>query len=665
MIGEINNRRKWKAALILGGLVLLGWLVDRCHCQQKIAAPIEIINPTPVAPAPILAPAPVSPPSRVDDSNRPGKVGFIIEETPTESPLPRSSLPVAPINRLEDAAPLLQTPMDAPLGYTGRSGILPRDIQQDPQFVPVEDRWRIGFPLWDRYGKDHPIGDDYPYVQGRWWDPFNQNVLKGDYPILGQNIFLEITGTSQASLELRQTPVATTPFESTSNPNSKDFFGSPNQAFYSHNFFLSLDLFHGDAAFRPVDWRVKVTPAFNVNYLAVNELAVVSPDVRKGTTRGRSFVTLQEWFVESKLADLGPDYDFVSLRVGSQPFTSDFRGFIFSDINRGVRLFGNQFANRDQFNLVYFNQQEKDTNSLLNTFRDRHQQVVIANYYKQDFIFSGYTSQVSVHYNHDSPTFKFDTNGFLVRPDPAGVFQPHTVDVAYLGWAGDGHINSLNISHAVYWAVGHDTLNPLANRPQSINAQMAALELSYDQDWLRFRISGFWSSGDHDIHNGHATGFDSITDNPNFAGGEFSYWQRQQLRLFGVNLVQQGSLIPDLRSSKFQGQANFVNPGLLLTNFGVDMELTPKWRLINNANVLWFDSVNPLQQFVYQQHINHFIGVDLSMGMEYRPFLNNNMIFKFGLASLIPGEGFRDLFNNYDHSARALFAGFLEATLTF
>ena len=150
--------------------------------------------------------------------------------------------------------------------------------------------------------------------------------------------------------------------------------------------------------------------------------------------------------------------------------------------------------------------------------------------------------------------------------------------------SGDGHINAINVNHALYWAVGHDTLNPLANQAQNISALMAALELSYDQDWLRFRISGFYSSGDHDIKNGHANGFDSIMDNPQFAGGEFSYWQRQQLRLFGVNLQQQRSLIPDLRSSKTQGQTNFVNPGLFLINLGVDAEITPKWRLINNAN---------------------------------------------------------------------------------
>src|SRR5262249_43787815 len=153
---------------------------------------------------------------------------------------------------------------------------------------------------------------------------------------------------------------------------------------------------------------------------------------------------------EAKLADLSPYYDFVSARIGSQFFSSDFRGFLFQDTNRAVRLFGTLFANRDQFNLVFFRQAEKDTNSGLNTFNDRGQNVLIANYYHQDFLIPGYTIQGSVHYNHDPDSFKFDRNGFLVRPDPVGVFQPHTLDVVYLGLAGDGHIGRYNITHQTY-----------------------------------------------------------------------------------------------------------------------------------------------------------------------------------------------------------------------
>jgi len=581
--------------------------------------------------------------------------------------LSRPLEPVAPPAE-PSAAPqpaLLRLPTDPPLGYTGPSGILPREVQENSDFIPVEDRWRLGFPPWDRYGKGHPLNDDYPYVEGHWWDPFNQNVLKGDYPIIGQHTFLNITATSDMILEGRQIPTGTTAFESTTRPSRFEFFGSPNQFFYTHDFSMSVDLSHGDAAFKPVDWRIHLTPIFDVNYLAVDELAVVNPDVRKGTTRGRTWWSLEEYFFETKLTDLSPDYDFLSVRVGSQPFTSDFRGFVFSDTNRAVRIFGTSLSNRDQFNLVAFQQQEKDTDSELNTFSSRHQYVFIANYYRQDFLWPGYTTEVSVHYNHDLPTFHFDKNDFLVRPDPVGVFQEHRVDAVYFGWAGDGHIDRYNISHAFYWVVGHDSLNPLAGQPQDINAQMAAVELSYDRDWARFRTSFFWASGDSKPDNKHATGFDSILDNPNFAGGDFSYWQRQAIPLFGVNLTNRQSLLPDLRSSKLEGQSNFVNPGLFLANAGVDFELTPKLKMINNLNFLWFDQVESLQLITFQNHINNYIGADLSTGFEYRPFLNNNVIMRAGLSTLIPGAGFKDLYNRLNDPVNALWASFVQMQLTY
>ncbi len=577
---------------------------------------------------------------------------------PLESPPP--VIPPAP-----PPEPFFTTPFDPPTGFAGPSGVLPSEEQVNSHFVPVEDRWRIGFPAWDRYGKGHPVTDDYPYAPGSPRDPFNLNVLKGDYPILGQHTFLDVTATSLTIAQPRTLPTPTTPFESTARPFESEFFGRPNQLTFAQYAVLSFDLFHGDAAFKPVDWRVKLTPVANANYLIADELAIVNPDVRRGRDRLRSFVALEEWFVEAKLADLSPDYDFASVRLGSQPFVSDFRGFIFADTNRAVRFFGTRLSNRDQFNLAAFFQQEKDTNSFLNSFNDRHQTVAIANYYRQDFVFPGYTAQVNVVYDHDDPTFKFDKNSFLVRPDPVGVFQPHKVDAVYLGWTGDGHIGRYNISHAFYWALGHDTLNPLANKAQDINAQFAAVELSYDRDWARFRASFLFASGDKDPNNGHACGFDSVLDNPNFAGGNFTFWQRNAIGLFGVNLVQRESLLPDLRSSKIQGQANFVNPGLLLANLGVDFDVTPKLRWVNNVNGLWFDETATLETFTFQNPVHHFIGVDVSTGVEYRPLLSNNIIVVAGLAALIPGRGFRDLYNNLDSAVGTLFSGFCELTLTY
>ena len=565
----------------------------------------------------------------------------------------------------KDSAKFVVPIRDAPFGFSGPSGVLPQESQQNSHFVPIEDRWRLGMPAWDRYGKNHPAGDDYPGVLGRWWDPYNQNVLKGDYPLIGQDTFLVVTAIAQLIQELREVPTGTTPFESTLRPFAEEFFGDPEQFFSTNSFRFSVDLFNGSAGFKQPVWQLRATPVFNFNYLDVNELAVVSPDVRDGTTRHRNRWALDEWFVETKLADLSPHYDFVSARGGSQFFVSDFRGFVFSDINRAVRIFGSRFSNRDQFNLLWYDQTEKEANSELNLFDDRHQNTIIANYFRQDFLVPGYTGLVSFHYNNDQPSFKFDSNRFLVRPDPAGVFQPHRVEAYYLGLAGQGHIGRINISNAFYCVWGRDGLNPIAGQPQKIRAQMSAIELSYDRDWARFRVSWFWASGDSDPDDQDAEGFDAIFDNPNFAGGEFSYWQRQSIRLFGVGLSQRQSLLPNLRSSKTQGQSNFVNPGLSLVNAGIDMDLTPKLKLIANANFLWFDTTRSLEVFTFQDRIRREIGTDLSLGLEYRPYLNDNVQLVTGLSTFIPGDGFKDLYNPLGGTVDTLFGHFLEVNLTY
>jgi hypothetical protein len=597
-------------------------------------------------------------------------------ETADRNPAPPRDTTTDPLNRLLEPQQPAHLPQDAATptsytrseyaptpGFSGPSGIIPRSGWNE-EFETVEDRWRIGLPEWDRYGVGYPRVFDAPYELGRWYDPFNQNVLKGDYPIMGQHTFLNVTGTAIHLHEGRSIPTATTPFESTARPFTTDFFGRPGQYVHSELYLLSFDLFHGDAAFKPVDWRIKLTPASNINVLSVQELAVVSPDVRRGTIRNRSWTTLQEWFVEYKLADLSPEYDFLSVRAGSQPFVSDFRGFIFSDINRGVRLFGNLDGNRIQYNLAYFRQQEKDTNSQLNTFEDRNQNIAIANLYYQDFFFPGYTLQGSIHYNNDGPDVLYDRNLFLVRPDPVGVFQPHRVEAYYLGLAGDGHIGRYNISHAFYWALGRDSLNPIAGTPQSINGQLAAIELSYDRDWVRFRSSFMYQSGDGDANNGRATGFDGILDQTNF-GGEFSFFRRNRIPLFGVGLTNDQSQYVNLRSSRIQGQSNFVNPGLLLINAGVDFEVTPRFRVVNNANYLFFDKTNVLETFVFQSNIDRDIGLDLSSGFEWRPRLNNQAIILGGLSTLIPGGGFRQLYNKKDAAVDPLLSAFVEMVLQF
>jgi len=201
---------------------------------------------------------------------------------------------------------------DAPFGFTGPSGIIPNETQTSPHFVPVPDRWRLGYEHQDRYGLEWPWTTDYLGNPGHWWDPYNQNVLKGDYPIIGQHTFLNVVATSQTTFDFRQTPIGTTPFESTQRPNQEEFFGRRENTNLNQNFFFRFDLLHANnAAFKPLDWQFRITPVVNINEFNARELGVIDPDVRQGRNRIRDNLLLQEYFAEFKLADLSPDYDFV------------------------------------------------------------------------------------------------------------------------------------------------------------------------------------------------------------------------------------------------------------------------------------------------------------------------------------------------------------------
>lgn len=528
-------------------------------------------------------------------------------------------------------------------------------VRDGKVFVEAENRWAYPEPEWNRYGQK----GEYPYVKGKPLDPFNRNKWKGDYALFGRT-FLNVLLTSDTLANGRRLPVPSN--VSAARPRSEEFFGRGEQFFVNQTFRLTADLFQGDTAFRPFDWRVRVTPGINLNYLRTRENGIVNIDVRRGTNRLDWHAGLQEAFVEAKVQDLSRNYDFASVRAGIQPFSSDFRGFVFFDEQPGLRVFGNFFNNRWEYNAAYFYLLEKDTNSVLNKLEWRRQQVAVANLYVQDFLVRGYTTQFSVHLNRDDGRRHFDDNNFLVRPAPIGLIASRRLDSGYLGWTGSGHFGRVNVSHAFYQALGEDRANPLAGRPVTINAQMAAAELSVDKDWLRFKGSFFYASGDAHPRDGRARGFDSIVDSPVFAGGIFSLWNSQGIRLAGtgVGLVSPNSLLPNLRSNKEEGKSNFVNPGLWLYNLGMDAELTTKLRALINVNYLRFDRTEPLELLLFQAPIRHEIGLDYSLGLQYRPPLSDNIILTFGGGALSPGRGFGAIYTR-----RTLFSAFSNVRLQF
>jgi hypothetical protein len=174
------------------------------------------------------------------------------------------------------------------------------------------------------------------------------------------------------------------------------------------------------------------------------------------------------------------------------------------------------------------------------------------------------------------------------------------------------------------------------------------LEISYDIDWWRPRAFFLYASGDSDPLDGDANGFDAIVDAPNFGGGQFSFWNSQALKLVGTGLTQPGSSLADLQTSKTQGQANFVNPGVLLIGGAVDAELTPRWRAQVGFTYLRFDKTNTLEFLLQADDIAKSIGTEVFLGTQYRPFLTNNVILQFGASALFPDDGFARVYDSSD-----------------
>jgi hypothetical protein len=532
-----------------------------------------------------------------------------------------------------------QPPAEVAVRTTNPVSPIPRPGLDDyVSRVPVPDRWRIVNTL------------GYP---DNWWDPYNQNTIKGDRPI-HDDWFFNISAISDSVVEVRQLP---TPVggNSTGSPGQLDVFGSADQWAAIHNLALEFVYYKGDTVFKPPDWEFRFTPVVNVNYTQLDEILGVNVNPQSGDTRTDQHVGIQAAFVDKHLRNVSDRYDFDSVRVGIQPFSSDFRGFLFQDNQLGIRFFGNRDNNIFQYNLAWFRRVEKDTNSGLNDVAKslRDDDVFVANVYWQDFPRKGFISQATVLHNRnrEDSEFYFDENGFIQRPASIGGERPRAYDVTYLGLNGDGHFGRLNLTASFYYAFGESDPDTFVARGADISSAFFATEASMDFDWIRGRVSLLYASGDDDAFDDKATGFDAVFENPQFAGADSSYWIRQGAPLVGggrVALSGRNAVLPALRSSKEEGQSNFTNPGLLLAGVGVDMDVLPSLRVSANWNYLHFAETAVLETARNQAPIDSEIGHDVSVSLIYRPFMTQNVVLRGSYARLLPGEGWKDLYPNDD-----------------
>ena len=512
----------------------------------------------------------------------------------------------------------------------------PEAFPQD--HIPVPDRWRLAESLG--------------LVKPRWFDPYNQNRLKGDIPIKGhEDLFLALSAVSDTVIEARTFPIPVG-VQTTEKPGSLDTFGRDYSLAAVQTFILGASLIKGSTAFKPPDYEVRIALAIQGNYVNVPEKRVLFVEPSRGSDRTDHFVGLQELFFDYHLRNVSDRYDFDSIRIGIQPFSTDFRGFLFQDNQLGIRLFGTRDNNRFQYNLAAFVRLEKDTNSGLNdvTQRPRDDYVLIANLYRQDLPFPGLTSQVTAVYNRNREANEthIDDNGFPARPALIGNIRPRDYDIVYLGYNADGRIGRVNLTASAYGALGTDRNSIFTNREAKVRAFFFAAEASLDFDWIRVKLSGLYASGDKDPYDDTEHGFDAIFENPQFAGADTSYSIRQVIPFAGggraVGLDTRNGILNNLRSSKEEGQSNFNNPGTILAGIGADFDVLPELRLSANLNHLWFDTTEVLKALRVEGSIPHDMGFDLSAAAIYRPKLTQNIVFRLSGAIFDPGKGFDDLF---------------------
>ncbi|MEE4251637.1 MAG: hypothetical protein V2I38_13680, partial [Alcanivoracaceae bacterium] len=405
-----------------------------------------------------------------------------------------------------------------------------------------------------------------------------------------------------------------------------------------------------DTVFRPPDWEFRFIPVFNFNRSEVEEARALYIDPREGATRNDDHIGIQGAFMDYHIRNVSDRYDFDSIRVGIQPFNADFRGFLFQDSPFGIRLFGTRDNNIFQYNLAWFRRLEKDTNSGLNDVgvQLRNDDVFVANLYWQDFLKKGFISQLTLLHNRNrEDEFFYDNNGFIARPASLGREVPRNYDVTYVGYNGDGHLGRLNLSASLYAAAGTNEPGVMNDQRTDVRATFAAFEAGMDINWIRLRATAVHASGDRNPFDDLETGFDAVFENPIIAGADTSFWIRQGVPFIaggGVTLSTRNGLLPNLRSSKEHGQSNFTNPGLRLLGVGADLDLTPTTRLSFNANHLSFDRTEVIEVLRQQQNIDREIGWDLSAALIWRPMAIQNIVARLSVATLMPGDGFEDLY---------------------
>jgi len=111
---------------------------------------------------------------------------------------------------------------------------------------------------------------------------------------------------------------------------------------------------------------------------------------------------------------------------------------------------------------------------------------------------------------------------------------------------------------------------------------------------------------------------------------------------------------------------------------GIDADVTPKLRSFFNANYIRLAETDTIKSALLTDQAGNEIGFDISLGVQYRPLLTDNIIVSAGFGALIPGQGFKDIYKTdtdpvpaFDRADRRgqvddfLYSGLIAVTFTY
>jgi hypothetical protein len=83
-------------------------------------------------------------------------------------------------------------------------------------------------------------------------------------------------------------------------------------------------------------------------------------------------------------------------------------------------------------------------------------------------------------------------------------------------------------------------------------------------------------------------------------------------------------------------------------------------RMTFNASYLQFHRTEVLQRLLFQSEVGKGIGFDGSLGVQYRPALNDNVLITGGVSFLLPARGFKQILTD-----QTLTTMFVVMTMTY